>query len=208
MLTKLFWVLLVSSLIISFIFRDYIQDLYINKFVNQGKKGIFTKTSIESDKENITNIKDYVIDNLTLATNTNITLKDKEYIYTFIKRLESNSIKDLSIEKNKEKSRVKVLSVYYDNYGDAYLHLDKGEIRLNIFNDLDTVWNDYLSAIGDSKLSYKLKNERDNLDYLDLRFPNKLFYKFKTTSSSTNININKYDQRILGTSTISSSTGQ
>ncbi len=185
MLTKLFWVLLVFSLFLSFIYRDKIQTLYIDKFVNNTKKDdLISNLQQSNEAKNLILIKDYNIPNLTLATSTSISSKDKEYIYTFIKRLDGNT-------------KEKVISVYYDNYKDVYLRIEKGEIRINTLNDIDIVWNDYLSAIGDSKLSYKLKNERDNLDYLDLRFPNKLFYKFKT-----------YDQRILGTSTISSSTGQ
>ena len=191
MLTKLFWALLVISLTLSFIYRDKLQSIYKNNFVNK-----YIKSPIDTNAGDSSNIKDYDIVNLTSATSTNITLKDRIYIYTFIKRLESYNMQDSNIE-NKEKLKLKIQSVYFDIYKDAYLHMEKGEIRINIYNDLDTVWNDYLSAIGDNKLSYKLKNERDNLDYLDLRFPNKLFYKFKT-----------YDQRILGTSTISSSTAQ
>ncbi len=197
MLTKLFWVLLVSSMVLSFIYRQQLQVLYINRFANQENKN---KVNNNTEENNII-IKDYEINNLTLASNTTIILKDREYIYNFIKRLEISSIQ-------KEKLDSKVLSVYYDNYGDVYLYLERGEIRLNVSNDLDIVWNDYLSALGDNKLSSKLKNERDNLDYLDLRFPNKLFYKFKSISSSTNIKNNQNDQRILGTSTISSSTAQ
>ncbi len=190
MLTKLFWVLLVISLALSFVYKDQLKSFYINRFLNEDKK------STINNLENNGTTKDYNVSNLTLASGTSITLKDRIYIYTFIKRLESYNMQDSNIE-NKEKLKLKIQSVYFDIYKDAYLHMEKGEIRINIYNDLDTVWNDYLSAIGDNKLSYKLKNERDNLDYLDLRFPNKLFYKFKT-----------YDQRILGTSTISSSTAQ
>lgn len=211
MLIKLFWALLVISLALSFIYKDQLKSFYINKFLDGNKKSAIN--NLKNDEIS----KGYDIVNLTSATGTSITLKDKEYIYNFIKRLESYYIQGGEIEKNEgaKYEKLKVMSVFYDNYGDVYLHLDNGEIRLNIFNDLDTVWNDYLSAIGDAKLSYKLKNERDNLDYLDLRFPNKLFYRFKNTSTSTNIKIdntsikiNQYDQRILGTSTISSSTAQ
>lgn len=194
MLTKLFWVLLVISLTVSFVYRAQIKNVFANNFLNRNKDNVLNNHGDDGV------VKDYQINNLSLATGTVITLKDKEYIYTFIKRLESHnnqsSISD-KLDLDKEKLKFVVLSVNYDSYGDIYLHLNNGEIRLNIFNDLDTVWNDYLSAIGDSKLSYKLKNERNSLTYLDLRFPNKLFYKFNT-----------YDKRILGTSTISSSTTQ
>ncbi len=195
MLTKLFWALLAISLTLSFIYRDKLQSIYKNNFVNK-----YIKSPTDANAGDSSDIKDYDIVNLTLATSSSITLKDKEYIYTFIKRLESNDMQNIDTVKKGENEmgkKLKVMSVYFDIYKDAYLHMEKGEIRINIYNDLDTVWNDYLSAIGDNKLSYILKNERDNLDYLDLRFPNKLFYKFKT-----------YDQRILGTSTISSSTAQ
>lgn len=200
MLTKLFWALLVISFVFSFLYRVKLQAIYTDKVKNRDGK---------SEIENTKIIKDYDISNLTLASGTSITLKDREYIYNFIKRLESHN--GGGGEKVKEQTYKKVQSVYFDMYKDAYLHMEKGEIRINIDNDLDTVWNDYLSALGDNKLSYKLKNERNSLVYLDLRFPNKLFYKFNTVnnntkSSSTKININQNDQRVLATSTISSST--
>lgn len=178
MLRKIFSALLVISVIVGYYYKDNIYS-YIKGYVS-------ASNSTTSDDREI------IIDNMTVASSTAIDNKAKQWIYTFDKRL------------NDKDSNDKVISIYYDQYHDVYFHYLVGELRANTNNDVDTSWNDYLSTLLDKGLKQKLADNRANLEYLDLRFPNKLFYKFKNIDS--NINNNQNDQRILGTSTISSST--
>ena len=160
MLRKLFWALLAISLILYFLFRDKINNT-INYRFHPEKIIDLTLGNIE-------------IKNLTLATSTVITMTEREWLYTFIKRLER-----VNINKNNTVGNIKVYSVFYDKYHDAYLKLENGEMRVNTNNSLETTWNDYVSAIEDKDLKNKMMTDIDNLEYLDLRFINKLFYKFK-----------------------------
>ena len=175
MLKRLFWVVLFISLIFVFIFKDNIQKskysyLYNDLFILKNNN---IATSLVKD-----------IKNLTLASGTLMDDYQKQWLNDFVQRLEKTN-------------NTKVLSIYYDNYNDAYLKLKNGEIKVNTNNNLDLTWNDYISAIEDKDLKEKLKNEINNLEYLDLRFINKLFYKFKTYDKENS-------KGILGTSTIAS----
>ena len=41
------------------------------------------------------------------------------------------------------------------------------------------IWTTFISVIDAEPLKSKLKNDFKDLDYIDLRFSNKIFYKFK-----------------------------
>ena len=153
MLRKLFWALLGFSLL-AFVYFKYVLHRDISK-------DIF---NLNRDTETVQNIN---IDNLSLGTSTNITLADKIWIQTFSKRLEKYNKKQ-------------IVSIVFDKYSDIYFKYDIGEIRANTKNNIDTSWNDMLSAMQDKDLKSKMDNKDDVLLYLDIRFPNKLFYKFKS----------------------------
>ncbi len=198
MLRKLFWVLLAFSFILYFFFRKQINNS-INYRLHPENISAFPLVNID--------IKD-----LTLASSTSITIAERAWLDTFIKRLEKTNL-----NKNNTVKNIKVSSVFYDKYHDAYLKLESGEIRVNTNSNLETVWNDYVSAVEDKDLKNKISTDMDNLEYLDLRFVNKLFYRFKdtlkkstTTVEMINNNIKnvKNSKGILGTSTIASSSRQ
>lgn len=52
------------------------------------------------------------------------------------------------------------------------------KILLPARSDLDKGWSTLVSAIDTEPLKTLLEKERDNLSYIDLRFGNKVFYKF------------------------------
>lgn len=73
-----------------------------------------------------------------------------------------------------------VKKIYIDSYGDVTLS-DKDDISKIIFSDkvdINKVWSNLVSAIDTNPLKAKLEDSNEVLDYLDLRFGNKVFYKF------------------------------
>jgi cell division septal protein FtsQ len=73
-----------------------------------------------------------------------------------------------------------VTKILTKNDGDYELYLLwGGRIFVNSKNDLDKNAEYLELALETDQLKKKIENERANLDYLDLRFDNKVFYKFK-----------------------------
>jgi hypothetical protein len=59
--------------------------------------------------------------------------------------------------------------------------MDKDEKSKIIFlkeNDYKKVWSTLVSAIDTDPLKTKLATDKDNLEYLDVRYGNKVFYRF------------------------------
>lgn len=55
---------------------------------------------------------------------------------------------------------------------------NKSEIIFNAEASMDTVWSNIVSAIDTEPLKSKLENHKDSLQYLDVRFGNKVFFRF------------------------------
>lgn len=65
---------------------------------------------------------------------------------------------------------------------------------------VEKAWSNILSAIDTEPLKSKLKSEMDNLEYLDTRFGNKVFYKF-TKEVDTSIIPEQSDAQLTSTTT-------
>jgi hypothetical protein len=89
-----------------------------------------------------------------------------------------------------------VSKIYIDSFGDVTLYDKTGESKI-IFSretSLDKVWSNIVSAIDTEPLKTKLDNVKagkDTLEYLDIRFGNKVFYKF--TNGVKNIIIKDHE---------------
>lgn len=59
---------------------------------------------------------------------------------------------------------------------------NSGYIYVNTNDKAEYVWITFVSAIDAEPLKTKLKDNLEDLDYIDLRFSNKVFYKFKDTN--------------------------
>lgn len=173
MLRKIFSVVLLISIVLAYYYRDFIYDYYKVNILNEA---------------NNAQAEDIHIDNLVLATGTKITYDDKLWIQNFALRYQYQYGHDASSS---------IESIYFDQYNDVYYRMLIGELRANTKNNIDSSWNDFMSAMMDSDIKDKMKQARNDLEYLDIRFPNKLFYKFKT-----------HEEGILGTSTEASSTSR
>lgn len=76
-----------------------------------------------------------------------------------------------------------VYAITIDSLGDVAFIDERGVSKVLITKDVDTkkAWSTLLSAIDTDPLKTKLTEKRETLEYLDIRFGNKVFYKFNNT---------------------------
>ena len=55
---------------------------------------------------------------------------------------------------------------------------DSGYIYIDTMNDIENVWINFISAVLNNPLKENLINNFSNLEYIDLRFGSKIYYKF------------------------------
>lgn len=103
---------------------------------------------------------------LSFSTSSNITKEDLINLDVFYKKV--NEV------------LFSISSISIDDHRDAFLRDKTGSkvIKLNLDTKTEKVWSNLISAIDTDPLKKKIKNEIDNLLYIDLRFGNKVFYKF------------------------------
>lgn len=75
----------------------------------------------------------------------------------------------------------KVRTINLNTDGDVTFSNASGTSKILIQKgaDMNKVWSTLLSAIDTDPLKSKLKSSKETLEYLDVRFGNKVFYKFK-----------------------------
>lgn len=73
-----------------------------------------------------------------------------------------------------------VQSIYIDEYSDVRISGENSSssVVLSASSDVDKVWSNLLSAIDTEPLKSKLGANKNQMEYLDTRFGNKVFYKF------------------------------
>jgi hypothetical protein len=73
-----------------------------------------------------------------------------------------------------------VRAVLLDKEGDVTFFNENGSsfIKFSSASDSDKVWSNLVSAIDTEPLKGKLEKNKTDLLYLDIRFGNKVFYKF------------------------------
>lgn len=129
-----------------------------------------------------------------LILKVNLPSKEKlESISTFAKKLETTlmQVKSITIDENSDVS---------------YIFLENNSyVITNLKDDTDILWSTLISAVTTDPLENTLNLSKKSLLYIDLRFGNKVFYKFgksgsmSTTTNETNISTTTslYDTRIL-----------
>ncbi|MFA5131868.1 MAG: hypothetical protein WC444_00915 [Candidatus Paceibacterota bacterium] len=75
-----------------------------------------------------------------------------------------------------------VTKIDVDQNGDAIFFdsREKSGIKVSLRVRSNDVWSNLVSAIDTEPLKSKLEHNKDDLEYLDTRFGNKVFYKFTT----------------------------
>lgn len=101
--------------------------------------------------------------------------------YYVIQGIDTTALNNLSRLLEKIDSVIfPVAKITVDGYGDVTLY-NKREVSRIIFKEEtnpDKVWSNIVSAIDTDPLKSRLEKEKDDLEYLDARFGNKVFYKF------------------------------
>lgn len=95
----------------------------------------------------------------------------------------------------------KVSKISVNSDGDIILsdEGDKTSVKLTSSVDMDKEWSNVISAIDTEPLKTLLDTKKDKLEYIDVRFGNKVFYKF--TSGSTPAIISDTNATSTATST-------
>lgn len=73
-----------------------------------------------------------------------------------------------------------VTRITIDDMGDVYFGQDSSSSTLMVRQDVDfkKAWSTLVSALDTSPLKTMMEKNKKNLEYIDLRFGNKVFYKF------------------------------
>jgi cell division septal protein FtsQ len=73
-----------------------------------------------------------------------------------------------------------ITAIAIDEYGDITLRSDEtqGSIRIRGDADFKKVWSTLVSALDTDPLKTMMKTDKSALEYIDVRFGNKVFYKF------------------------------
>lgn len=85
---------------------------------------------------------------------------------------------------------VVVYKIILRPYGDADFNIagdDSGPLRVNLNDDADKVARTFVAARENSTFSSKFGSDTQSLDYVDLRFGDKVFYKFKDFASDSQV---------------------
>jgi len=169
--TKKIIIIILIILLISFtIYFILIQNILNLK---NNPKNILSLTQ-NSLREKIISLTSLISQLLIHKPSPNILEKNikEKFSIIFQERLNSQNLKYAS-------------SSQVDEFGDIKIFLqgtenEAGYIILNTKNNNpDEIWINFISGIANPDLKEKLKDNLKNLIYIDLRFNNKIFYKFK-----------------------------
>jgi cell division septal protein FtsQ len=91
-----------------------------------------------------------------------------------------------------------VTRIEVDEHGDVYYYFyqSNATVITRVSSSTEALWSTLVSAVATDPLKTSLETQNPNLNYIDLRFGNKVFYKFgKSVSIATTTK--PYDQGIL-----------
>jgi hypothetical protein len=110
----------------------------------------------------------------TMSYNLPIQNKDKEISYE-----EEKYLNDIIKRFKKQEINIDHLDVIYP---DAFLYKEDSDfyIKISFRNGIDRTWNNFVSVYLDPAFKRDFQNDINNIEYIDLRFSNKVFYKNKS----------------------------
>ncbi len=87
--------------------------------------------------------------------------------------------------------------------GDIILSNNEGRssVKLNSLVDMEKEWSNVISAIDTEPLKTLLETKKDSLEYIDVRFGNKVFYKFTKDGGAAIISDTNNNTNATSTST-------
>lgn len=129
------------------------------------------------------NIRSY--SRVIIASSTVKTFKNDGVVFTKIVLPDGGEVKDFFTQLNALTTKMSTVifpieSILVEKTGDVscFSKEEKSKIIFLKESDYKKVWSTLLSAIDTDPLKTKLANDKDNLEYLDVRYGNKVFYRF------------------------------
>ena len=127
----------------------------------------------------------HVYPKITIASSTMKTIKNQELIFTHMVLPHQELSKEFLVELSQVIAKISsvifpVDSVVVEATGDV-LCIDKRGMSKVIFlkdSDFKKTWSTLLSSIDTDPLKTKLLTDKNQLEYLDARYGNKVFYRF------------------------------
>lgn len=116
---------------------------------------------------------------ITASTTEMVTIKGATF--TKVVGLDKKDLASYSLLVQKINSIIFIVSkIMIDEFGDVTFYDERGVsmIKFSRFSDVEKVWSTLLSAIDTEPLRLKLIKHKNELLYIDVRFGNKVFYKF------------------------------
>lgn len=148
----LLWLFLVLLIIFGIYFLNQRNIINLNSFLN-----------------NISDLKEKKTENDVAVIDEN--LKEHNFIQIFRNRLPS---KNLNFASSSEIYPNGDMKIFLQDTEDSL-----GYLYVNTNNDAEYVWITFVSAMDAEPLKSEVEKKIKYLDYIDLRFSNKIFYKFK-----------------------------
>lgn len=130
---------------------------------------------------------------LLIASSTLTTHNDQGIISSQLTDIGSEELLSLSSLIQKINSVVFIVSkVSIDEYGDVIFYDEREKSMFKFARSIPVtkVWSSVVSSIDTEPLKSKLEHEKNNLLYLDVRFGNKVFYKFTNSHDTVIIQTN------------------
>ncbi len=121
---------------------------------------------------------------LSVASSTTKIIKVGDVSFSKIVEVDKELLSKVSEFEKKVTSVIfPVYAITIDSLGDILFIDERGVSKVLITKDVDIkkAWSTLLSAIDTDPLKTKLTQRRETLEYLDIRFGNKVFYKFNNT---------------------------
>lgn len=181
-------ILILIGIIIAFIFLYKInffssaKNFFQNSFVNikSSITDMFSKKDADTDSEIKENSKN----------------PDDQFVSVFKKRLPSQDISFAS-------------STILPN-GDMKIFLkntknEAGYLYVNTKDNVEEVWNTFASILISDQFKKLISTDLPNLNYVDLRFKNKVFYKFNNLTNPSSVLISTSTASTTSTSSVTNS---
>lgn len=128
-----------------------------------------------------------------IASSTTATIKRNGIVFTKLTTDEGEEVEpflnNISLMTAKISSVIfPVATIIVEPSGDVTVKNEKGNSKIMFLESMDPkkIWSTLVSAIDTEPLKSNLVTEKDQLEYLDVRYGNKVFYRFSTQGFQSN----------------------
>ncbi|MEA4910648.1 hypothetical protein SDC9_07867 [bioreactor metagenome] len=165
----LLWLVILLLILGGVFYLNYKKIINVNTIWTETNMRIINLKSFFMKKEE-KKVKTRSIDENEFLNNDNSKEKENDFVKIFRTRLPS---KNLNFASSSEISANGDMKIFLQETKDSL-----GYLHVNTKNDPEYVWITFVSAIDAEPLKTELEKKIKRLEYIDLRFSNKVFYKF------------------------------